>query len=84
VINLGSGNDTLLLCESTFAQLQVNTTSGNNDVYLECNTVTARTTLRGGSGIDRLTKDLNLNDQLANLSVTKFLYELPKWPGLSS
>jgi hypothetical protein len=84
VINLGSGNDTLLLCESTFAQLQVNTTSGNNDVYLECNTVTARTTLRGGSGIDRLTKDLNLNDQLANLSVTKMLYELPKWPGLSS
>ena len=84
VVNLGSGNDTLLLCESTFAQLQVSTTSGNNDVYLECNTITLKTQLRGGRGVDRLTQDLSVNDQLADLSVTKFLYELPNWGGVLS
>jgi hypothetical protein len=84
VVNLGAGNDTLLIRESTFGQLQVNTTSGNNDVYLECNAVTLKTQLRGGKGVDRLTKDLSLNDQLAGLSVTNFVYELPKWDDLPS
>jgi hypothetical protein len=53
-------------------------------VYLERNKVTLKTQLQGGTGVNRVTKDLSLNHQLAGLSVTKFLYELPKWSGLLS
>jgi len=77
--SIGSGNDTLVLLDSVFGELAVQTGTGDTGFYLEDTEVTRKTRLRAGSGGSKITKDFEAKNDLAALDARGFFEVLGAW-----